>query len=212
MNELNNNTELIKKGVDENSSSGSDDCPSEDNLSKAVLRHILPAEGKDKSGSNAKLKEDLRSIFGWAKKKKPAPETKKEKKEEKKLPPPPPAKVEKKIPPKKPPPPPVKEEIKEKQGGTGEPAITYVDAATQTEKIDFQKARAKWVMSKFGKSQAQARKSANTMSPPHVKGKDRTSDIPKAPVTKTGTANSMKKDTGGKSSGVISKNPMPAKK
>jgi len=150
----------VDKGKDANSSSGSDDCPSEDNLSKAVLRQILPADGKDKTGSNAKLKEDLRSIFGFSRKKKVNPEAKKEKpKEEKKLPAPP-AKIEKK-PAKKPTPPPQKEEEKEKQGGTGEPAITFVDAWTQTEKIDFQKARAKWVMSKFGKSHTQGRKAAS---------------------------------------------------
>ena len=164
--ELNTNKELIEKGEDANSSSGSDDCPSEDNLSKVVLRQILPTEGKDKIASNQKVKEDLRSIFGFSKKKKPAPEVKKEKPKEDKKVPPPPAKVEKKAVKKPPPlpavptPPPIKEEIKEKQGGTGEPAVTYVDAATQTEKIDFQRARAKWVMNKFGKSQTQSRKTA----------------------------------------------------
>ena len=147
---MDKNKELIDNGNDENSSSGSDDCPSDDNLSKAVLKQILPATKKDKKCSNSKTRDDLQTIFGFPGKKKSVTEMKKEKpKEEKKLPPPP--KVEKKIVKK---PPIAKEEKKAKEEIT-ESTAQYVDASTQTEKIDFQKARARWVMNKFGKSQGQ---------------------------------------------------------
>jgi len=39
-----------------------------------------------------------------------------------------------------------------------ESVVQYVDASTQTERIYFQKARAKWIMTKFGKSHKQYKK------------------------------------------------------
>lgn len=53
----------------------------------------------------------------------------------------------------------VKEEKKPVQDIFVDPEVAYADAATQTEQLYFQKARAKWVMSKYGKSQAQFRRS-----------------------------------------------------
>ncbi len=147
MQQLTTDKELIEKGEDNNSSSGSDDCPSEDNLSKAILRHVLPVdESRKKLPPNSKVKDRLRSIFGFARKKvKPIvdPKSKEKPKEEKKKEPPVLPKPEKKVekPKKLLPPPPPAEDNKEKQGGTGEPIVTFVDAWTQTEKIDFQKAR-----------------------------------------------------------------------
>lgn len=143
MEELTANKALVEKGEDDNSSSGSDDCPSEDNLSKAILRQVLPAaKGGRKAVANGKLKDHLRSIFGFARKK-PAGEQKPKPKEEKKnpLPPPKPEKKAETKPaaPKKPVVPAPAEE--EKHGGTGESGTVYIDAWTQTEKIDFQRAR-----------------------------------------------------------------------
>eukprot|EP00831_Metopus_contortus_P068491 TRINITY_DN61252_c0_g1_i1.p2 TRINITY_DN61252_c0_g1~~TRINITY_DN61252_c0_g1_i1.p2 ORF type:complete len:102 (-),score=29.14 TRINITY_DN61252_c0_g1_i1:107-412(-) len=44
-----------------------DDCPSEDNLDKEVLNQILPM--RKKPATNCKVKDNLRSIFGFARKK-----------------------------------------------------------------------------------------------------------------------------------------------
>lgn len=109
------------------------------------MRHILPLDKKKKGAipSNSKVKEHLRAIFGFAAGLKNAADKAKQKmKEEKKkdVPPPKPKeekKEEKKA--KKLPPPEKKEE--EKTGGSGEPGPIYVNASTQTEKIDFQRAR-----------------------------------------------------------------------
>eukprot|EP00826_Nyctotherus_ovalis_P066628 TRINITY_DN9872_c0_g1_i2.p2 TRINITY_DN9872_c0_g1~~TRINITY_DN9872_c0_g1_i2.p2 ORF type:complete len:183 (-),score=82.09 TRINITY_DN9872_c0_g1_i2:172-720(-) len=136
--ELHENKDLIDNGNDENSSSGSEDCPSEDNLPAAVLKQILPTNKK----ANAKAKDALRSIFGFPKKK---PEAKREKaKEEKKAA----GRQEKKVARR---PSTVKKEKKEERKSMEE-AAKYVDASTQTERVDFQRARAKWVMCKFGRS------------------------------------------------------------
>jgi hypothetical protein len=143
LSELHEHKDLIDNGNDENSSSGSEDCPSEDNLPKEVLRQILPMS---KKAGNTKTKDMLAPIFGFPRRRK-AEVKKKKPKEEKKVPP----KVEKKmsrrfsI---------TREEKKAKE----EPVIQYVDASTQTERIYFQKARAKWVMTKFGKSYNQYKK------------------------------------------------------
>lgn len=141
--ELSENKDLIDNGNDENSSSGSEGCPSEDNLPAAVLKQILPTSKK----ATAKTKDTLRSIFGFPRKK---PEARKEKpKEEKKTA----AKQEKKVARR---PSTVKEEKKEE--GKNKEMAKYVDASTQTERIDFQRARAKWVTYKFGRSQTQSKK------------------------------------------------------
>lgn len=164
LSELNANKDLIDKGNDENSSTGSDDCPSEDNFSKTVLRQILPASKKDKSLANLKAKEQLRIIFGFTKRKQDsATDAKKEKpKEEKKQPA---QKVEKKPIKKTLPPLAVNnEETKGKTEESGIPTITYANAATQTERIDFQKARTKWIMAKFGKSRTQYKKVTSTFN------------------------------------------------
>lgn len=145
--ELKENKELIEKGQDANSSSGSDDCPSEDNLSKDVLKQILPIRNKKKIMPpvlTTKAKENGKSIFGLTQKKKETvhidfkPKEDKKKESPMKLD----KKREKSV--KQLPPLPIvisNEDQKEKQGGTGEATITYIDASTQTEKIDFQKAR-----------------------------------------------------------------------
>jgi len=109
-----------------------------------------------------KAKEQLRLIFGFSKKKEIATEVKKEKpKEEKKQPP---QKIEKRIIRKIITTPKIIEESKVKPEELATPAITFVDAATQTERIDFQKARTKWIMAKFGKSRTQYKKSASTFT------------------------------------------------
>jgi hypothetical protein len=134
LSELKNDKELIEKGNDANSSSGSDDCPSEDNLSRDVLRHVLPINMKkgQQNQSKTQLNFATRSrtlTDGKSKEeKKIIVQPKIEKRNEKSI------KV-------LPPPPPQVEEQKDKQSGSGEQHVTYVDAATQTEKIDFQKAR-----------------------------------------------------------------------
>lgn len=139
--ELKANSQLIEKGKDNSSSSGSDDCPSEDNLTKEELSQILPGKKKNKEG-NSKLKENMRGIFGFVKKeKKQFQEDAKKKenaKEEKKAPvQKPEKKVEKVI--KKTPLP--EEDKKEKEEVPPVNQIKLVDASTQTEKIDFQKAQ-----------------------------------------------------------------------
>ncbi len=132
--ELQGNKALIDTGHDSNSS-GSEGSPSEDNLEKDVLRHILPSN-KRKAGNNKSAKERLRTIFGFVRKKPPNPldaKAKEKPKEEKKKEPP---KPEKKV--DKPAKKPLAEEQKDKPAV---PAMTAIDAWTQTEKIDFQKAR-----------------------------------------------------------------------
>ena len=143
--ELQANQALIDKGNDSNSS-GSEGSPSEDNLDKDVLRHILPSS-KHKVPCSKNAKERLRAIFGFVRKKpaNPADAKAKEKpKEEKKKEPPKPEKKAEK-PAKKPP----TEEQKDKPVV---PVVTAVDAWTQTEKIDFQKARWDWRANVVGPS------------------------------------------------------------
>jgi hypothetical protein len=161
LSELSANKDLIDKGNDDNSSTGSDDCPSEDNFSKAVLRQILPISKKDKTLANMKAKEQLRLIFGFSRKKELVEKAKKEKpKEEKKQPP---QKIEKRVLRKIISTPKTNEESKVKPEEPPVPTIAYVDATTQTERIDFQKARTKWIMAKFGKSRTQYKKSTSTL-------------------------------------------------
>ena len=144
--ELTENQELVEKGNDANSSSGSEDCPSDDNFSTAVLSHLLPVRSKRKKKlpPNTQVKDQLSSIFGFGAGKKSADridsKLKNKPKEEKKKEPA--SKIsEKKVVPKPDPP---QEEIKKEP----EPApsiaplkVVMVDAWTQTDKIDFARAR-----------------------------------------------------------------------
>jgi len=156
MDELKNNKELIEKGNDENESSGSEDCPSDDNLSKVVLSQLLPYSKKKKPSKNKELADEMKSIFGFGSKKperiqQPTPKPRIIIKEEKKTP----------LKPVKPPPliEPVKVMIVEQPKPAQEAPkeedskkVIMVDAWTQTDKIDFARARSKMVMSRFGKS------------------------------------------------------------
>lgn len=157
--ELKKNKVLVEKGKDQNSSSGSDDCPSEDNISKKVLKEILfknHKKDKDllkKSAHRERKNRDPTSFQTSPdnpQKKKienlpNSPDLLKQKEEKKTTAKPEIKKIESlsKIPKKLPPLPlsPPMEDQKEKQGGTGELTIVLVDAATQTEKIYFEKAR-----------------------------------------------------------------------
>jgi len=167
--ELRRNEELIAKGMDENSFSGSDDCPSEDNLSKEALKDIMPKSIKPKKVSHAKMKgiskltanREKRPIVEVKRRKKE--EKKEERKEEKKEQKKEQKKVgstslERRIIKRKVFTPRLKEEKKPIQELLMEPEIAYADASTQTEQIYFQKARAKWVMLKYGKSKTQLKK------------------------------------------------------
>lgn len=61
------NIDLIEVGNDENSSGGSDDCPSDDNLPPIVLKHLIPHSKNNKKKTekcNQKIKEQIISIFG----------------------------------------------------------------------------------------------------------------------------------------------------
>jgi len=152
--ELKGKKDLIKIG--EGSSSGSDDCPSEDNLQPNIIKHLLP-HLKKSSAKKLKMKDVFANTFGLnMKKEKKNPEEKKIQSDKKPIkkeipiihrPP----KPEKKIEEKKEVPEVIKEDKKEK------PKVETADKATQTEAIDFQKARlllyrSKYVMSKFGHS------------------------------------------------------------
>ena len=58
---------MIDVGKSNESSSGSDNSPSDDNLSKAVLNQVLPSSNKIKSVTSQKVKQNIWSIFGFAK-------------------------------------------------------------------------------------------------------------------------------------------------
>ncbi len=144
--ELKSNKELIDKGDDQNSPSGSDDCPSDDNFSTAVLRHLLPIAVRRKRGAPASshVRAQLSTIFGLGGKRVAPPETKlkMKQKEEKR-----PAKLATE---KKPerivlPVPKVESHVTEEEAKKEPPvptaAVVMVDAWTQTEKIDFARAR-----------------------------------------------------------------------
>lgn len=135
VNELKGKKDLITQG--EGSSSGSDECPSEDNLKPSIIKRLLPRLKKNTS-KQIKTKDLFDKTFGLNNKqpkkqneeKKPASDKKPAKKEIQtiqKIP----LKVEK-IEEKKEC---LKEEKKEK------PKIETADKATQTEAIDFQKAK-----------------------------------------------------------------------
>jgi hypothetical protein len=164
LSELKTNKELITKGMDNNSSSGSDDCPSEDNLSKEALKDLIPRLTKPKKVPHARMKmkgtlklavNREKRLIVEVRKKRIKEEKKEKKKEEKKVP----ASLERKILKRIMFTPRVREKKEPIQELLIEPEVTYADASTQTEQIYFQKARAKWVMSKYGKSQTQLKRS-----------------------------------------------------
>jgi hypothetical protein len=134
---------MVERGKDDNSSSGSDDCPSDDNFSSAVLRHLIPLNpAKKRRPPGAKVKDQLCAIFGFRGASKSPDKTdsksKSKLKEEKKKEPP--QRLTKS--PIRPPTVCVKKEKKEQKEQKEErPAVTLVDAWTQTERIDFAKAR-----------------------------------------------------------------------
>lgn len=153
--ELRTDKELIERGNDQNSSSGSEDCPSDDNFSNVVLSQLLPVSTRKKKRitPNTQLKDQLNVIFGLGRTKKAADKSdpkllktkpkEDKKKEAAKLSE---KKAEKPIPKPEPP----LEEAK--KDSLSQPSVVMVDAWTQTDKIDFARARSKMIMNKFGKS------------------------------------------------------------